>query len=710
MLAVDLLNAAGRARTPYIPQTEAAECGLACLAMIAGHHGLKTDLAALRQKFSMSLRGVTLAAIADISRHLGFNSRSIRCDVEDLSQLPLPAILHWDFNHFVVLSKVRIRFGQRHFLIHDPARGRHWCTLSDLSRHFTGVALELVRSASFTPRTDRETLRLDQFWSRISGLVPALGNILVLSIIIQIMALAAPFYMRMAIDSALPSSDKEFLFVLSIGFGALALFSFVTTWTRSILILSFSSSMSFQIVVNLYQHLLNLPLSWFEKRNVGDIISRFNATTPITDLINQGFVAAIVDGILAISTIVLLFLYSTKLALLAVATLCLFALLKALSFRSIRLRNVDAITAAARESGNFIESVRGIAAIKAFGQERNREIVWNNLRADTVNANISLGRTNASVEAGGQLILGLDQVIFVFIAAGMAMDGVLSLGMIFAIQAYRQQFMSAATRLIDFGIRYKVLDVHLSRVSDIALSRPEILEDRPIGVGSASRGGIELRNVVFRYGAYDPDILQAVNLKIEPGEMAVLVGPSGGGKTTLIKLMMGLIEPVFGAVSIDGEQLTMQNRTAWRKHIGCVSQEDTLYAGSIADNISFFDPDRKMERIIEVAKIATIHELIEQMPLKYDTLVGDMGSTFSGGQRQRLFLARALYPNPSVLFLDEATAHLDPQAERTVMAAIASLSMTRVISAHRPGSIDASARKILVAGGKVHIRAENPPG
>jgi ATP-binding cassette subfamily B protein RaxB len=696
-----VITTSGGRTTPLIQQSEASECGLACLAMVAGFHGLDTDLPALRRRFSLSLKGVTLKTLVGMAEQIGFNARPLRGEIGHLGQMQLPAILHWDLNHFVVLTRVRSGLRGRRFEIFDPAHGRRLLGEGELSRHFTGVLLELTKSGSFRRGSERSQLRVTQLWSRIDGLGGALRNTLALSVVLQLAALASPFYLQIAVDTAFPSFDSNLLRMLAIGFGGLALINLLTGWLRSLLLVSLGNSLSYQMVVNLYRHLLRLPLSWFEKRHVGDIISRFGSTQPISDILSQGLIAAVIDGTMALLTLALMFLYSPILAAVAVVAWLLFAAIKIGSFQAMKLRNVDAITAAARENSSFIESVRGIAAIKAFGQEGNRQRLWQQRKAEAINANIRLGRMTGGFDALGQFVIALERILFVYLAVTLAMKGAFTVGMIFAFQAYKQHFLDASTRLVDFALRLKLLDVHLGRIADIALSPPEAAT----AAGSESLapvlGRIELRNVGFAYGAGEPEVLRGVNLCVEAGEMIALVGPSGGGKTTLLKIMMGLIEPSYGEVLVDGKRLAGSGLGQWRRRTGSVAQDDLLYAGSLAENIAFFDPEIDMVRVVEAARLADVHETIEAMPMRYDTLVGDMGSALSGGQRQRVLLARALYADPAVLFIDEGTAHLDPDCERRVMAALATLPATRVVSAHRPGALAAALRTFHVAAGQV---------
>ena len=310
---------------------------------------------------------------------------------------------------------------------------------------------------------------------------------------LQLIALTAPFYLQLAVDTAFPSFDSDLLLMLAIGFGGLMLVNMLTSWLRALILVSLGSSLSYQVIVNLNRHLLRLPLPWFEKRHVGDIISRFGSTQPIAQLLSQGLVAAIIDGAMAFVTLALMFVYSPLLAGVALVAWMLFAGLKIGFIRSLRMRNIDAISTAARESSSFIESVRGISAIKAFGQEGNRQRMWQQLKADAVNAQIKLGRLTADFDAAGQFILATERVLFVYLAISMAMGATFTVGMIFAFQAYKQQFLDAATRLVGQAIDYRLLDVHLNRIADIALSRREGDEQRQSESVEPINGAIELR-------------------------------------------------------------------------------------------------------------------------------------------------------------------------------------------------------------------------
>ena len=668
----------------YVRQAEGGECGLACLTMVARHYGDKRDLSAWRRRFPLSTRGSSLKDLIAIADQMGFHSRALKSDIASLQQLTLPAILHWDLNHYVVLDQVRPGLRGTRYSILDPAKGMLDLDEAALSSHFTGIVLELTPGAAFTPVVKRTRLHLSQLWSRIRGLGPALTRILALSIIMQIVTLVVPFYTQLAIDTALPGSDFDLLNIIAIGFAGILLLNATAMWVRSRLVLSLSNSLSIQTAVNLFRHAIHLPTAWYEKRHLGDVTSRFSSLQPITDLLTRGLVSSVVDGALAMATICLMIVFSPVLASLTGGVVFLYGLLKLASFKSMKFANANVLTAQALETSAFIENIRGISAIKMFCQEGNRQRQWQNRKADVVNGTIRLGRLTGSFDTANSFIVAIENLLFIYVAIRMVLGGSITLGMVFAFQAYKQSFIGATTRLIDQLLNYRLLDVHLDRISDIALEQREPEE------GSAPLpqiGIIELQNVTFSYGFGQPPVLKGVSLCIEPGRTTVLVGPSGAGKTTLFKILCGLLQPTSGRMLIDGIPVQEFGARNYRMHLGAVSQEDTLFAGSLAENIAFFDPDYDMDRVIDCCRRAAIHDDIMRMSMKYETSVGDMGSNLSGGQKQRVLLARALYRNPSVLMLDEGTAHLDVTTESRVVEAIKQLGGTRILVAHRPETI-----------------------
>lgn len=687
---LELVEFSGRQRTPYIPQGEASECALACLAMVAGYHGYKIDLITLRQRYRMSLKGANLKQVMQIAEDIGFIPRPLRGEVEDLPHLTTPAILHWNLNHFVVLTAITGGIRRRRYHINDPARGALVLGEAEVSRSWTGVALDLQRAENFKPKIEQRQLNITQLWSKITGFWSTIRQVVLLSLVMQLVVLATPFFLQISIDTVFPAFDSDLLLMLALGFGGLTVINLMASWLRSLILVSLSNSLSYQVIVNLFRHLMRLPLDYFEKRHVGDIISRFGSTEPISQLISQGMIAAFIDGLMAVLTLALMFVYSPVLGGIACAALGLYVALRLAFLQAIKLRNLDVITTMAKENSNFIESVRGIAAIKAFGQEGNRQRLWQKSKADAVNAQVRLGRLTAAFDALGQFVIGAERVVFVYVAIGLAFDSVLTVGMIFAFQAYKQQFLDAGMRLTEQAINYQIVKVHLTRIADIALSPTEEGEAEKSNEEPDFTKPLVLDRVFYRYGTNEPMVLNGISLTIEPGEFIAITGPSGGGKTTLMKILMGLFEPTSGTIRLGDRPISSYRKSALRRCIGSVAQGDMLYSGSIAENIAFFDPEIDMSRVREAARLAEVDTEIDRMPMGYETLIGDMGSVLSGGQMQRVLLARALYSKPQILILDEGTANLDLSNELRIVETLRSLRITRIAVAHRQATIDAA--------------------
>jgi ATP-binding cassette, subfamily B, bacterial CvaB/MchF/RaxB len=698
-----MLNFSGRGQLPIVRQTEAAECGLACLAMIASYHRHFVDLNTLRRRFPVSLNGVTLRALIQVAGQMHMAGRPLRLELEGLRQLRLPAVLHWDMSHFVVLKSVR-RSG---IVVHDPASGENFLSNAQASNHFTGVALELSPTEEFLRQDERTRLPFSVFWTHLKGSGHALAQVFVLSVVLQLLVLAAPFYMQITVDEVIARGDVDLLVVLAIGFALVAVIRAATSAIRGLILLIVQNFVQFQLGARLFHHLLRLPTSFFEKRHIGDILSRFTSLQPIRTLLAEGMIAAVLDGMMALLTLAMIVIYSTQLALVVLSALILYAVLRLALYRVLWLRTEATIQASAQENSTFIETVRAIQSLKLFNRESEREGQWLNRYAEVANANVRLGRAKIAFTTLNDLIFGLEMVITVYLAARLALANSLTVGMIFAFMSYRQHFTEKAVQLVEKALEFRVLGLHLERLSDIALSPLELGHDRPLAYARPLEGRIELRRVYYRYSENDPFVLEEINLDIKPGEFVAIMGPSGGGKTTLMKLMLGLLEPTSGEVLIDGVPLPALGARAYREQVAAVMQEDQLLSGSIADNICFFDPEFDEERMIRSARLAGIHDEIMMMPMTYNSLVGDMGSSLSGGQKQRILLARALYRQPRILFLDEGTAHLDLDNERHINESLNRLGMTRISVAHRP-AISAGANRVVIIAKTLRAEKRGP--
>lgn len=710
MSLISLLDFVGTRKTPVILQNESSECGLACLAMVASYHGHKIDLAGIQRRNLGVGRGARLTDLMHIAAQLQLSARPVKVSLDDLHRLQTPAILHWDFNHFVVLTRVRSGYVE----IHDPASGSRRLGWDELSRHFTGVALELAPEAGFAAKEERRRISVRHLIGRVQGLSRAVSTVLLLALALEVFTLAAPLFMQLVVDSAVVSNDGDLLSLLAIGFLLLGLIRVGVSTLRGWVIMVLSNQLNLQLLGNLFRHLVRLPLVFFERRHLGDVVSRFDSMGAIQRTLTGSFLEAFIDGLMVITTLIMMLVYSAKLTAIVVSAALVYAVVRLVLYRPLRQAQEEEITKGAKQHSHFLETVRGMQSIKLFGRQVLRRSQYEDLLADQFNAGIRVQRLGLVYQAVNGVTFAVENIVVVWLAAMMILDGQFSVGMLFAFIAYKQQFVGRATALVEKGIELKMLGLHTERVADIALTEAEADGAGGQDLAAHQDLAIEARGVTFRYSDNEPNVLDNVGFCIEAGESVALVGPSGCGKTTLVKLLLGLLPLGDGEIRVNGVSIDRLDSDAYRRLIGTVMQDDQLFAGSIAENITFFDPSPDWERLQHCAQMAAVHATITAMPLQYHTMVGDMGSVLSGGQKQRVLLARALYKQPKILVLDEATSHLDVAAERQVSEAIMQLPITRIIVAHRPETIATADRVIEIMpaapGMKVLAKEATLPG
>lgn len=683
-------------RTPVILQAEAAECGPACMAMIAGHWGHVIDLASLRQRHPSSIKGATLRDLVALGTSLDLAARALRIEVEDLKALRLPAVLHWEHNHFVVLARVH----RRGVVVHDPAIGRRAIPMAEVSQKFTGVALEAWPSEGFRPRTERLRIPVRDMIRRTAGIGRAAMQILAISLALEVAVIALPVGVALILDEVVVTADVSLLTVVILALGLLLALQVAAGLARAWATMMVGTGLTLQWKVSLFDQMMRLPLSFFTKRHIGDVVSRFGSIDAVERTLTTRAIQSIIDGVMSVTLVAMMWLYGGWLIWIALASLAVYAALRLAIYRPYRTMVEESIVHGARETTHFMESVRGISSVKALNLEPRRRGIWINHLVDRVNAELRVEKLDAVFAAAGTGVFGFDRLLVLFFGARAIVTGDLSIGMLVAFLAYKDQFATRVNALVDTGIMFMMLSLHGERIADIALA--EIEEPPPASAPaarapSARPATLELRNVSFRYAPEDPDVLSGLSLRIAAGECVGIAGPSGTGKSTLLAIVAGLARPSSGQVLVDGADLDRLGRAAYRDRIGCVLQDDRLFAGSIHDNIAAFDPEAGRDAVIAAARMASIHDDILALPMNYETMVGDMGSALSGGQRQRLFLARALFRKPDILILDEATSHLDEENERAINAAVRRLDVTRIVVAHRPSTLAATDRVVNLA-------------
>ncbi|MBG6244578.1 colicin V synthesis protein [Candidatus Symbiopectobacterium sp. 'North America'] len=691
---IDQLDLGLRRRLPMLHQTESAECGLACLAMICSYYGKNIDLNALRQQFRLSTRGTTLAGLNDFAAQLGMTTRALSVDLHELQALKTPCILHWNFNHFVVLVSAK----HNRFVVHDTAQGRRTVELAEISRCFTGIALEVWPGSEFKAEEVTKRLSAWQLIRSVHWIKGALIKIFCLSLIIEAITLIIiPVGTQLVMDHALPAADRGLLSLIRLALVFFILLRAAISMVRAWSSLVMGTLINVQWQSGLFMHLLHLPLDYFEKRKLGDIHSRFGSLDTLRATFTASVVGGIMDSIMVTGVLIMMWLYGGHLTLLVVGFTLVYILTRFATYRYYRQLSEEALVRSARANSYFMETLYGIATIKMQGMGERRHTHWLNLQVDTLNTGIRITRLDLLFGGVNTFIAACDQVVILWFGIDLVIDNQMTLGMFVAFSAFRSQFSDRIASLVAFILQLRMMGLHNERISDIALRERETIMPT-IGAQADMRPlSLTTQALSFRYDSISAPVFFDLNMTIAPGESVAIAGPSGVGKTTLMKVLRGLFTPESGKVLIDGNDIQHIGVNNYRKMIGCVLQEDRLFSASIRENICGFEQEMDDAWMMECARASYIHDTIMALPMGYETLIGELDEGLSGRQKQRLFIARALYRKPGILFLDEATSALDKESEAAVNLAIRQMNITRIIITHRESTL-ASADRIITLG------------
>jgi ATP-binding cassette subfamily B protein RaxB len=693
-----------------ILQTEASECALACLAMVADHFGYRCELGDLRRRFAVSLKGATMTQLVRHAATLEFSARPLSLELDEVPELQLPCILHWDLKHFVVLKKVHKSLaGAISVTLVDPAVGERKMAVATMSKHFTGVALELSPNQHFKQADETKQISVSQLTGKILGLRSALVQVFCLAAVLELFAISAPLFNQYVIDDVIVAGDRELLIVLTAGFALLTVAQTAIELARSWFLMRWSIDIGFQWVSRVFTHMLRLPVAYFEKRRLGDIVSRFGSIAEIQGTLTTVCVGSVLDGIMALLALAIMFAYSVYLSAIVIAGVAVYTLLRWCFYQPFREASQEQLILGAKESSHFFETIRAMSPIKLFGRDAERRSRWLNLKQDVINRAVKTQKLGIMFKVANTALFSAQGLAIFYVGAGLVMSNALTIGMLMAFSSYAATFSGRIFSLIDVVFSVRLLSMHTGRLADIVMEEAEQEVESEIDCGHLD-AEITLRGVKFRYGDGEPWVLDGIDLSIPGGQSLALVGPSGCGKSTLCKIILGLLKPTEGEVLLGGIPVSRIGYRAYRQVVGTVMQDDTLLAGSILENITFFDAQADIALAEQCARLAAVHDEIRAMPTGYQTLVGEMGSTLSGGQKQRVLLARALYKRPRILALDEATSHLDVANEQKVNVALGALPLTRIMVAHRPETINAAERIVAIQGGRAFEVIRNHVG
>ena len=691
-----LLRLGTRRRIPLVRQTTETDCAAACLTMVLSYHGKVLRLDDVRQLLGIGRDGADALSVVTGARFHGLRARGVKIEnIADLRFLEPGAMLHWGFHHYVVFEEWK---GDSVHIV-DPGSGRRIVTLADVGKHFTGVALlfepgdDFVRARA--PRTG-----MMRYVRELLAQSALLRRILALSVVLRLLALATPLLTGLIVDRVVPNRDRSLLLVLGSGLAAIALFDFISALVRAHLMLHLRTRLDSKITLDFVEHLVALPYAFFHQRSPGDLMMRLNSNATIREILTAGTLTGVLDGALASLYLVVLFVANSTIALLVVGM----GLLRVLLFLATRHRQAELMSKTlqvqARSQSYQAQMFSGIATLKALGAEQQAVDRWSNLFVDELNVSLARGRLDAFFEAGINTLTTASPFVVLAFGASQVLAGHLSLGTMLAVSALAIGFLTPLTSLVATAVQLQLLASYMDRMDDVLDAPREQQKEQAVETPPLS-GRIVLEDVSFRYSPMRPDAVRNVSLEIEPGSFVALVGSSGAGKSTLAMLLMGLYRPTAGRIFYDGLASETLELTSLRRQLGIVLQQSYLFADSIRNNIALSDPSLPLNRIVEAAKKAHIHDFVQTLPLGYDSPLADGGASLSGGQRQRIALARALVRHPAILLLDEATSHLDTESEREVLEELERLRATRLVVAHRLSTVVRADRILVMENGEI---------
>ncbi|GAA3442873.1 toxin transporter [Planomonospora venezuelensis] len=676
-------------------QNTATECGAACLAMVLTHHGHRVSLQEVTDRLQIGRDGLSAKSLLEGAKECGLKARAFSLAPEDLARVPMPAVVHWEFNHFVVVE----RWSPEQVHIVDPSRGRRRLTAEEFDEGFTGVLLAFEPGPGF--RTGRSSA--GQAWRR--GFVRALlmrrkgllAQVVLASLLLQLLGLALPLFSEALVDRVLPAGDGGLLSVLGLGLALAAVTQFAVGYLRSVLLVAIRAGADAELTSGVISHLVALPYRYFALRGKGDLLARAGSVAVLRDMLTGQVLSALLDGPLALGYLILVFAWDPVIGACLLGVAGLQVLLLLATARRVGRLTQEELAAFSATQSQLVQAIGGIETLKASGAEHRAVEQWSEHFTDQLNADIRGGLTQGLLDAALGALRLLAPLGLLWIGAWRVLDGELTLGALLALNAVAAAALTPVASLMTSLQGLQQAGAHFDRLSDILASQPE----PSTGIEVLNlRGSIELHGVGFRHDPRGPWTLRGVSVAIRPGQKVALVGPSGAGKSTLARLLLALYTPAEGQISYDGVPLAQLNLRSLRHRFGVVNQEPSLFTGSIRENIALNDPGAPMDRIVQAAELACIHDEICAMPMGYETVLVE-GGGLSGGQRQRLALARALLAEPRILLLDEATSHLDSTTEALIEANLGWLSQTRIVIAHRLSTVRDADLILVVDDGQI---------
>lgn len=708
-----------RVKTPTVLQMEAVECGAAALAIILGYHGRIVPLEELRLECGVSRDGSKASNVLRAARRYGLNAKGFKYEnIDKLYDLPLPVILFWNMNHFLVLEGFR----KGKVYLNDPASGPRVVSLEELDASFSGVVLTFEKGPEFRPAGEKPSMWA-AFRKRLQGSTHALAYVMLCGLFLVVPGLVIPTFSRVFIDDYLVGGRQAIVTPLLIGMALTALLRMALTYLQEYYLLRLETKLALSTSTQFFNHILRLPVSYFAQRYAGEIGSRLQINDKVAETISGKLATTVVDSLLVVFYAVLMMLYDVPLTLLCIAI----ALLNVGGMKLVARRRVDASRRLQQDYGKLMGTAMNglqlLETIKATGGESEFFARWAGYQAKALRSQQELDTLSQLLTAVPPFVSNLTTAMILLLGSMKVMDGGMTVGMLVAYQSLMASFNKPLATLVSFGAAVQELEADMNRLDDV-LRFPMDEQYRRNGRPSARlreaqvpklAGEVELRDVTFGYSPLDPPLIENFNLKVRPGRRVAIVGRSGSGKSTISKLLAGLYQPWSGQILFDGVPVEQLPPDLVRNSLAFVDQDIFLFGGTVYENVTMWDSTLPRAGVTRACRDAAIDDDIQARADKYDARVEEGGRNFSGGQRQRLEIARALVGDPTILVLDEATSALDPATELWVDEAVRRRGCTCIIIAHRLSTIRDADEIIVMERGKIvqrgtHDELKDQPG
>lgn len=673
-------------RYPFYAQQSASDCGAACMVMIGQYWGKSFSVNSLREMTNVGRSGAYLSAIASAAENLGFATRPVKATLDKFAEQSLPAIAHWEGKHFIVVYEIT----KQQVIVGDPGLGQRTLTRAEFTTGWTGYAL-LLEPTSLFKYAQNKDVGLWKFFELVKPHYKVLIEVLIASVFMQLFGLVTPVFTQLLLDRVLVQRSLTTLNAVGLGMIVFGLFSIAMNAVRTYLLSHTANRISISLLVGFIKHTFRLPLSYFESRYVGDVVSRIQENQKIQTFLTGQTLSIVLDMLTLVVYLSLMFWYSWKMAIFVLVTVPPFFIVALASTSILRRISREVFNAGAKENSYIIESLTGIRTVRSLSVEQTVRWRWEELLNDLVKKGFHAQVIGIRLSMISSMISTFVNTALMWFGALQVIQGELTVGQLMAFNMLVGNVLSPFQRLSGLWNELQEIIISTERLNDVLEAEPEEdLQNKPRKKLGKMRGNICFKNVTFRYHPESKtNVLENISFEIKPEQMVALVGRSGSGKTTLSKLILGLYPPTEGKVLIDGHDVSSVALRSLRSQVGVVDQDTFLFGSTIRENIAIAHPEASFDEIIQAAQYAGADEFIQQLPLGYESQIGEGGGMLSGGQRQRLAIARALLGNPRLLLFDEATSHLDSESERIIQSHLKTIlkGRTSVIIAHRLSTV-----------------------